>query len=270
MNKFEKNPKKHTHIFNAYNKFNCGTTKTTEQLKDQIIAQREILNTSYQFYIFQYKKYDFPTNLGAEQMKKLLNDWAMKVSNEDKKYSKATLNIINGNPHVSYADELGNDSRINPKFLENAVALIHQANQVGVEALKKYKQTGESPSLSLYSNQIGNKKLNETGEQEQKRQQERKELDKLFTGLIKELQELAKKPKQKWEKSPIEKQIHNFTQELFSFRNDWTIYWFQENKTTHQQKTKELITICNNLIKMGYDKTFFSTLINDLDENSQK
>ena len=76
-------------------------------------------------------------------MKKLLNDWAMKVLNEDKKYSKATLNIINGNPHVSYADELGNDSSINPKFLENAISLIHQANQVGVEALNKYKQTGE-------------------------------------------------------------------------------------------------------------------------------
>ena len=270
VNKFEKDPKKHTHIFNAYNNFNCGTTKTTEQLKDQIIAQLEILNTSYQLYIFQYKKYDFPKNLGAEQMKKLLNDWSLKVPNEDQKYYKAAFNIINGNPHVSYADELGNDSRINPKFLENAVALIHQANQVGVDALNKYKQTGESPSLNLYSSKIGNEKLNKTGDEEKKRQQERKELDKLFIDLTKDLKELTTKPKQKLDKSPIEKKIYNFTQELFSFRNDWKVYWFQENKTTHQKQLKEFIGICNILIKNGYDKSFFSNLMNDLEENSQK
>jgi hypothetical protein len=270
VNKFEKDPKKHTHIFNAYNNFNCGTTKTTEQLKDQIIAQLEILNTSYQLYIFQYKKYDFPKNLGAEQMKKLLNDWALKVPNEDQKYYKAAFNIINGNPHVSYADELGNDSRINPKFLENAVALIHQANQVGVEALNKYKQTGESPSLNLYSSKIGNEKLNKTGDQEKKRQQERKELDKLFVDLIKYLKELTTKPKQKLYESPIEKKIHNFSGEFFSFKNDWEVYWFQENKTAHQKQIKELISTCNTLIKMGYDKTLFSALMNDLEENSQK
>ena len=268
MNKFEPDPKKHTHIFNAYNNFNCGTTKTTEQLKDQIIAQLEILNTSYQLYIFQYKKYDFPKNLGAEQMKKLLNDWAMKVPNEDKKYYKAAFNIINGNPHVSYADELGNDSSINPKFLENAVALIHQANQVGVDALNKYKKTGEAPSLDLYSSKIGNEKLNKTGDQEKKRQQERKELDKLFVDLTKDLKELTTKPKQKLEKSPIDKKLINFSQELFSFKSDWAVYWFQENKTAHQKQTKEFIGICNTLIKMGYDKTFFSYLINDLEENN--
>ena len=269
VNKFEKDPKKHTHIFNAYNNFNCGTTKTTEQLKDQIIAQLEILNTSYQLYIFQYKKYDFPKNLGAEQMKKLLNDWALKVPNEDQKYYKAAFNIISGNPHVSYADELGNDSRINPKFLENAVALIHQANQVGVEALNKYKQTGKSPSLNLYEDKL-KEKLKKAAEQEKKRQQERKELDKLFVGITKDLKELITKPKQKLDKSPIEKKIYNFSQELFSFRNDWEVYWFQENKTAHQKQLKELIGICNTLIKMGYDKVFFSALMNDLEENSQK
>ena len=214
VNKFEPDPKKHTHIFNAYRNDDVGINSTTEQLKDQIIAQLEILNTSYQLYIFQYKKYDFPKNLGAEQMKKLLNDWAMKVPNEDKKYSKATLNIINGNPHVSYADELGNDLSINPKFLENAVALIHQANQVGVDALNKYKKTGEAPSLNF-------EKLNKAAEQEKKRQQERKELDKLFVDLTKDLKELTTKPKQKLEKGPIEKKIYNFSGELFSFKNEW-------------------------------------------------
>ena len=43
----------------------------------------------------------------------------MKVPNEDKKYYKEKFNIINGNPHVSYVDELGNNSSINQKFLEN-------------------------------------------------------------------------------------------------------------------------------------------------------
>jgi predicted RNA-binding protein with RPS1 domain len=129
----------------------------------------------------------------------------MKVPNEDKKYYKAAFNIINGNPHVSYADELGNNSSINLKFLENVVALIHQANQVGVKTLNKYKQSGESPSLNLYSSKIGNEKLNKTSKQEKKRQQERKELDKLFADLTKDLQKLTKEPKKKLEKSPIEK-----------------------------------------------------------------
>ena len=271
VNKFETNPKEQTHIFNAYNNFNCGTNKTKEQLKDQIIAQLEILNTSYQLYIFQYEKYDFPKNLNEQQMRELLNKWSLKVPNEDIKYYKAALNIISGNSHVSYADELGNDSRINPKFLENAVSLIHQANKVGQDALKKYKQTGESPSLDLYSSKIGNEKLNKAGEQEQKRRQERTELDNLFVEITKDLQELAKKkPIQKLDKSPIQKKMINFTQELFLFKNEWKIYWFQENKTVHQQKTQELINICKSLIKMGYDQTFFSTLINDLEENSQK
>ena len=194
-------------------------------------------------------------------MKKLLNDWAMKVLNEDKKYSKATLNIINGNPHVSYADELGNDSSINPKFLENAKALIHQANKVGVDALNKYIKTGKAPSLNLYSRKIGN-------EMEKKRQQESKELDKLFVDLTKDLKELTTKPKQKLEKSPIEKKLNNFSEELFSFRNDWEVYWFQENKKAHQKQTKEFIGICSTLIKMGYHKSFFSNLMNDLEENN--
>ena len=263
VNKFEPDPKKHTHIFNAYRNDDVGINSTTEQLKDQIIAQLEILNTSYQRYIFQYKKFDFPKNLGAEQMKKLLNDWAMKVPNEDKKYYKAAFNIINGNPHVSYADELGNDSSINPKFLENAKALIRQANKVGLDDLNKYKKTGEAPSLNF-------EKLNKAAEQERKRQQKRKELDKLFADLTKDLKELITKPKQKLEKSPIEQKIYNFSGKLFSFRNDWEVYWFEDNKTAHQKQTKEFIGICNTLIKMGYDKSFFSALMNDLEENSQK
>ena len=165
-------------------------------------------------------------------------------SNEDKKYYKAAFNILNGNPHVSYADELGNDSSINLKFLENAKALIRQANKVGLDALRK------------------------AAEQEKKRQQERKELDKLFVDLTKDLKELTTKPKQKLEKSPIDKKLINFSQELFSFKSDWAVYWFQENKTAHQKQTKEFIGICNTLIKMGYDKTFFSYLINDLEENN--
>ena len=116
--------------------------------------------------------------------------------------------------------------------------------------MNKYKKTGEAPSLDLYSSKIGNEKLNKTGDQEKKRQQERKELDKLFVDLTKDLKELTTKPKQKWDKSPIEKKLYNFSQELFSFKSDWEVYYFQESKTAHQKQLEELVDICNILIKM--------------------
>ena len=267
-NKFQKDESKKTQIFSAYNNFDCGNQKTPHQLKIQIIAQLEILNASYQLYIHQYKQYDFPKKLSRDEMKKLLKQWEEVVPKEDKKFYVEANNIISGKAHVSYINELGTCSSVNPQFLANATELMYQANKVGENAVENYKKTGKTPDIDLYSSQIGNANINKTNKRETERRKEMKELDSLFNEVHVGLTNLMDKPpiKDIHAHLPVEETIKKFVEKLFHFRDNWQLYWYTDNKALHKEKVKEIISLCNKLVKKGYKEFIFQTMIEELSD----
>ena len=268
-NKFQKDESKKTQIFSAYNNFDCGNQKTPHQLKIQIIAQLEILNASYQLYIHQYKQYDFPKKLSRDEMKNLLKRWEEVVPQEDKKFYVEASNIISGKAHVSYINELGTCSSVNPQFLANATELMYQANKVGENAVENYKKTGKTPDIDLYSSQIGNANINKTNKRETERRKEIKELDSLFNEIHTGLTNLMDKPpiKDINARPPVELKIGKFVEKLFYFTNNWQLYWFNDNKNLHMQKVKEIISLCKKLIQKGHQESRFQRLIDELSDS---
>lgn len=94
-------------IFNGYNNFNCGSQKELEDLKNQIITQIEIFKFSYQMYIKEYGKYDFPNNLSKEEMINLLIKWKSIIPNEkEHRFYDVMIKIINGDYNISLMNEL--------------------------------------------------------------------------------------------------------------------------------------------------------------------
>ena len=268
-NKFQKDESKKTQIFSAYNNFDCGNQKNQHQLKIQIIAQLEILNASYQLYIHQYKQYDFPKKLSRDEMKNLLKRWEEVVPQEDKKFYVEASNIISGKAHVSYINELGTCSSVNPQFLANATELMYQANKVGENAVENYKKTGKTPDIDLYSSQIGNANINKTNKRETERRKEIKELDSLFNEIHTGLTNLMDKPpiKDINARPPVELKIGKFVEKLFYFTNNWQLYWFNDNKNLHMQKVKEIISLCKKLIQKGHQESRFQRLIDELSDS---
>ena len=268
-NRFQNDPSKRTKIFSAYNNFDCGNQKTPYQLKIQIISQLEILNASYQLYIHQYKQYDFPEKLKKEGMQKLLKQWEEAVPQEDKRFYKEANNIISGKPHVSYVNELGTCSNINPQFLANTTELIYQANKVGENAVENYKKTGKTPDIDLYSSQIGNANINKTNKRENERRKEIQELDSLFNVVHTGLTDLMSKSPTKDVnvRFPVEEKIKEFLEKLFYFRNNWQLYWYNDNKDVHKQKVKEIFSLCNILVQNGHQKFRFQMLVDELSDS---
>ena len=267
-NKFQTDASKKTQIFSAYNNFDCGNQKNQHQLKIQIIAQLEILNASYQLYIHQYKQYDFPKKLSRDEMEKLLKRWEEVVPEEDKKFYVEASNIISGKGHVSYINELGTCSSVNPQFLANATELMYQANKVGENAVENYKKTGKTPDIELYSSQIGNANINKTNKRETERRKEIQELDSLLNEIHVGLTNLMDKPPTKNinERPHADLIIGKFLEKLFSFTNKWQLYWYTDNKDLHRQKVKEIISLCNKLIQKGNQKFRFERLMNELSD----
>ena len=267
-NKFQKDESKKTQIFSAYNNFDCGNQKNEHQLKIQIIAQLEILNASYQLYIHQYKQYDFPKKLSRDEMKKLLKRWEEVVPQEDKKFYIEANNIISGKAHISYINELGTCSSVNPQFLANATELMYQANKVGENAVENYKKTGKTPDIDLYSSQIGNANINKTNKRETERRKEMKELDSLLNEVHIGLTNLMDKPPIKDINAhlPVEETINKFVEKLFHFRNNWQLYWYTDNKALHKQKLNEIISLCNKLVKKGHQEFIFQAMIDELSD----
>ena len=267
-NKFQKDESKKTQIFSAYNNFDCGNQKNEHQLKIQIIAQLEILNASYQLYIHQYKQYDFPKKLSRDEMKNLLKRWEEVVPQEDKKFYIEANNIISGKAHISYINELGTCSSVNPQFLANATELMYQANKVGENAVENYKKTGKTPDIDLYSSQIGNANINKTNKRETERRKEMKELDSLLNEVHIGLTNLMDKPPIKDINAhlPVEETINKFVEKLFHFRNNWQLYWYTDNKALHKQKLNEIISLCNKLVKKGHQEFIFQAMIDELSD----
>lgn len=168
-------------------------------------------------------------------MKKLSENWIKVIPEDNKKYFKAASNIINCKPHVQYIDDLGSDSKINLQFLMNITEMIVQANSIGEEELKKYKQTGESPSNDLYSKKVEHDKINKMNTRENERREERKQLDSLFEQMYAQLRSMidsgnVRPPKAQKGLLPLEKTIINYCRKHFDFIQKWNVYWYKESK----------------------------------------
>ena len=182
-NRFQADPKKQTNIFSAYNNFDCGNKKTSDQLRNQIITQLEILKLSITIYSLEHDKYEFPKNMSKESMIKQIREWKEWVPEVDRKYYETTIDILEQKKSESYVSELGNNSKINPNFLINSVGLIHESNQIGVEAIKNYEEKGIIPSLDLNSKKVGNEKINATSKPEEERRKQQKNLDNMLDAI---------------------------------------------------------------------------------------
>ena len=146
--------------FNAYNNFNCGNQKELEDLKNQIITQIEIFKYSYQIYIKEHRKYDFPNNLSKEQMINLLIKWKSIIPDKkEHRFYDAMIEIINGNFNVSLINELqkqiengGKDgTKIDPNIiLQEGTKIVNYSQQMGEQIMKEFENNPHyQPEMKL-------------------------------------------------------------------------------------------------------------------------
>ena len=146
--------------FNGYNNFHCGNKKELDDLKNQIITQIEIFKFSYQIYIKENNKYDFPHNLQKEQIIELLKKWKKMIPDEkEHKFYDSMIEIINGNFNISFINELqtiieneGKDRTIiNPNvILQGGIKVVNYSQQMGEQIMKKVENNPNyQPEMKL-------------------------------------------------------------------------------------------------------------------------
>ena len=236
-----------SNVFNAYDNFNCGSKKTEQQLKAQIISQLEVLKASHQMYRQQYGEYHFPKNLSKAQMITQINEWKTYVKPEDHRYYDAAIQIINGGTPQSFINELGKDSKINPAFLAGNVGIVHESRQVGERAWDDYKQKGMEPQMRMHEQYHGSDNLNKAGQRELQRQSESKKIDQLFDQLENILKEMKKTKNVQTYKSDYEKCSTEFIKEYENHKQQYSIYWYKNTQSLHEQKIKTITSLCNGL-----------------------
>ena len=233
-----------SNVFNAYDNFNCGSKKTEQQLKAQIITQLEVLKASHQMYRQQYGEYHFPKNLSKNQMIAQINEWKKFVSKEDHRYYDAAIQIISGKTPESFVNELGKDSKINPAFLAANVGVVHESRQVGERAWDNYKQKGIEPQMRMYEQYHGSDNLNKAGQREIQRRSENKKIDQLFDNLEKILKEMKETNNVQKCTSAYNKCSTDFIKEYENHKQQYGIYWYQNTQSLHEQKIKTITTLC--------------------------
>ena len=196
-NRFQKDETKRTNIFSAYNNFDCGSTKTNEQLKQQIICQLTIMHFSHVLFVREHGKYEFPKKLSQEQMIAYIKMWASWVNEEDQKYYASAVAVIEGKDPESFVSELeGDEGKINPNWFISNVGVIYEANQVGNDAVKEYNEKGIEPDMELNSEKIGNEKINMTAASDYKRRSDQELMDGIFDLVIERIEGEGKKKKE--------------------------------------------------------------------------
>ena len=187
-NRFQKDEKLRTNIFSAYNNFDCGSTKTNEQLKQQIICQLTIMHFSHMLFVREHGKYEFPKKLSQEQMVAYIKMWGSWVHDEDKKYYVSAVAVIEGKDPESFISELeGDEGKINPNWFISNVGVIYEANQVGNDAVKEYNEKGIEPDMELNSEKVGQEKINMTAGSDYKRRADQELMDGIFDLVIKRI-----------------------------------------------------------------------------------
>ena len=193
-NRFQKDEKLRTNIFSAYNNFDCGSTKTNEQLKQQIICQLTIMHFSHVLFVREHGKYEFPKKLSQEQMVAYIKMWGSWVHDEDKKYYASAVAVIEGKDPESFISELeGDEGKINPNWFISNVGVIYEANQVGNDAVKEYNEKGIEPDMDLNSKKVGQEKINMTAASDYKRRADQELMDGIFDLVIKRVEEKKKR-----------------------------------------------------------------------------
>ena len=255
-----------TNIYSGYNNFNSGNTKAANELKYQIISQLEILKMSHTLYTKEYGKYDFPSNLSQSEMSKQIKTWRSMVPPEDQKYYDAAINIIEGRPSQSFANELGKGGSINPAFLAGTVGTVYEANKVGQDALHHYQQTGQAPQMNLYSQNVGNPNINRTGAQEQQRRKENAHLDMLLDNVTNAINKMVTYSNV----SAYLNEYNSYSKQFIQFHNQfiqqYQLYWYKDDKYKHSSKVQEIKAMC---IGFGQYRSMFKDFMNCLDPYSQ-
>ena len=195
-NRFQKDKTKRTNIFSAYNNFDCGSTKTNEQLKQQIICQLTIMHFSHVLFVREHGKYEFPKKLSQEQMVQYIKMWGSWVNEEDKKYYASAIAVIEGKDPESFISELeGDDGKINPNWFISNVGVIYEANQVGNDAVKEYNEKGIEPDMELNSEKVGKEKINKTAGSDYIRRADQEIMDGMFDLVMERIEQDGKKRK---------------------------------------------------------------------------
>ena len=279
-NRFQTDQSKQTNIFSAYNNFDCGNKKTAEQLRNQIITQLEILKISITLYSLEHDKYEFPQNMSKENMIKQILEWKEWVPEIDRKYYKTAIDILEQKKTESYVSELGDNSKINPNFLINSVGLIHESNQIGVEAIKNYEEKGIVPSLDLNSKKVGNEKINATSKPEEERRKQQKNLDNLLDAITRgfvDLLQIQHDKEQGKQTNDLQKQIDKFernllniAEALYAYKEKYQYYCYLDQKEEQDKKIKELRELYSKLTNLNLEIGNLNALINNLDPESMK
>lgn len=138
--------------FDYYNNFNCGNTKTKEQLRQQIITQMETFKYSYFLYIQKHGEYKFPNSLDKKQVIGLIKEWERHVPYQDKKYYSAVLDIIN-QKNVSYVNELiegGSSATVDPRTIGDYNKVIAASQKFGEDVKYKYQNDSNyEPNIQI-------------------------------------------------------------------------------------------------------------------------
>ena len=279
-NRFQADPKKQTNIFSAYNNFDCGNKKTSDQLRNQIITQLEILKLSITIYSLEHDKYEFPKNMSKESMIKQIREWKEWVPEVDRKYYETTIDILEQKKSESYVSELGNNSKINPNFLINSVGLIHESNQIGIEAVKNYEEKGIIPSLELNSKKVGNEKINATSKPEEERRKQQKHLDNMLDAVTRgfvdllQIQNDTKQGKQinniQGQVDKFERHILNIAEALYKYKEKYQYYCYLDQKEEQDKKIKELRELYSQLTSLKLEVGNFNVLIQNIDPESMQ
>ena len=234
-----------SHIFNAYDNFNCGTTKRPEQLKDQIIAQLDVLNASHSIYRKQYGGYQFPQNMTQQQMIQVINKWKTYVPQQDKVYYDTAVQILQGQQVQSFSNQLGNDSRVNPAYLAESTGVIYESHQIGKKAVDDYYQKGITPQMKLNYQQHGDSNINRAGQRELNRQQLNTELDRKFDYVINAVKLISTSREPSKYINNYNENEQAFIMEYEKHVHRYQNYWYRNSKTEHQMKKNELYNLCN-------------------------
>ena len=231
-----------SHIFNAYDNFNCGTTKRPEQLKDQIIAQLDVLNASHSIYRKQYGGYQFPQNMTQDQMINKINQWKLRVPPQDQKYYDTAIKILQGEQVQSFSNQLGNDSRVNPAFFSGSTGVVYESHQIGKKAVDDYYQKGINPQMKLNYQQHGDSNMNRAGQGELQRQKLNTVLDRKLDNVLSAVRGIVNNYNPSRYIDNYKRDEKDFIMEYEKHVQQYQIYLYRNSPTEHQKIINELYT----------------------------
>ena len=104
---------KNPQLYKKFDQFNNLKRKNKDELEGELILQIECCKVSMDSYINKYNNYDFPDDFDKEKTILELENIKKQVTNRDKKYYKAIIQLVQGNTKIpsfeKNLDDLEND-----------------------------------------------------------------------------------------------------------------------------------------------------------------